>query len=586
MTRARALVALLLGLALLAGCAGLPSSGPVHSEPAGQQVEDEAPVDFAPGGPRAGAAPIEIVRGFLVAMTATPLNTSVARRFLTAEASNRWVPERGTVVYTDETRTARGDDVKLELTDTVRLDGRGSWLGSKGDASYRLKLVRVDGQWRITNPPNRLIIPSSHFESRFTQYFLYFFDKSGEVLVPEPVYVPTGAQATTSLISGLLRGPGRDLLGVERTFMPARTVLDDISVPVSQEGTAEVPLSDQVLSLDDEELSLAFAQMAWTLAQVPGVERLRVTVDGSPLDLPGAGADSDVSGWSEYTPAVAWASQSLFGVRDDRVVSVASGEERRISGPMGSLDLGVRKIAVDLPGERVAATTDDGTVLVGTRSRVAGTEPKPGDVEVVYDGGADLLAPAWDLFGQLWVVDNGPSGARLSVVGKSGTEEVDVDGMTGEDVRSFVMSRDGTRLAAVVDEGGQDRLLLSRVERAASGRVRAVTPATRIPLEPLGVNRVRDLAWRTPGSLALLTAPAADTSQVVVVKVDGSSTVSESTTDAETYRGRAARLVTSPVLGAPLYIRASTGQMFALAANGRWVGAGLEPGLRSPTFVG
>ncbi len=586
MTRVRALAALLLGLALLAGCAGLPSSGPVRSEPAGQQAEDEAPVDFAPGGPRPGAAPIEIVRGFLVAMTATPLNTSVARRFLTTEASSRWVPERGTVVYTDETRTARGDDVKLELTDTVRLDGRGSWLGRKGDASYTLTLVRVDGQWRITDPPNRLIIPSGHFETRFTQYFLYFFDKSGEVLVPEPVYVPTGAQATTSLISGLLRGPDRDLLGVERTFLPARTVLDDISVPVSQEGTAEVPLSDQVLSLDDEGLSLAFAQMAWTLAQVPGVERLRVTVDGSPLDLPGSGADADVSGWSEYTPAVAWASQSLFGVRDDRVVSLTSGEERRISGPMGSLDLGIRKIAVDLPGERVAATTDDGTVLVGPRSRAAGTEPRPDDVEVVYDGGTDLLAPAWDLFGQLWVLDNRPSGARLSVVGKGGAEEVAVDGMSGEHVRAFVLSRDGTRLAAVVDDGEQDRLLLSRVERAASGRVRAVGPATRIPLDALGVTRVRDLAWRTPGSLALLTAPAADTSQVVVVKVDGSSTTSESTTDAETYRGRAARLVTSPVLGAPLYIRAATGQMFALAANGRWVGAGVEPGLRSPTFVG
>jgi hypothetical protein len=585
-SRVRAGVALLLGLLLLAGCAGLPSSGPVRSEPAGQQVEDEAPVDFAPGGPRAGAAPIEIVRGFLVAMTATPLNTSVARRFLTAEASSRWVPERGTVVYTEETRTADGDDVNLELKDTVRLDGRGEWLGRKGDTSYHLTLVRVDGQWRITDPPNRLIIPASHFESRFAQAYLYVFDKSAEVLVPEPVYVPTGAQTTTSLITGLLRGPDRDLLGVERTFLPARTVLDDISVPVSQDGTAEVPLSDQVLSLDDEQLSLAFAQMAWTLAQVPGVERLRVTVDGSPLDLPGEGADSAVSDWSEYTPAVAWASQSLFGVRDGRVVAVASGEERRISGPMGSLDLGIRKIAVDLPAERVAATTDDGEVIVGPRSRLPGTEPQPDDVQTVYDGGSNLLAPAWDLFGQLWVVDDGPQGARVSVVAKGSVQGLYVAGLSGEDVRTFVMSRDGTRLAAVVDDGERDHLVLSRVERLASGRVRAVTAATRIPLDGLGVTRVRDLAWRTPGSLALLAAPTPDTSQVVVVKVDGSSTVSESTTDAETYRGRASRLVTSPVLGAPLYIRAATGAMFALAANGRWVGAGLEPGLRSPTFVG
>jgi hypothetical protein len=86
--------------------------------------------------------------------------------------------------------------------------------------------------------------------------------------------------------------------------------------------------------------------------------------------------------------------------------------------------------------------------------------------------------------------------------------------------------------------------------------------------------------------VALLSAPTLDTSQVVIVKVDGSSTVAESTTDAEIFRGKAGRLVTSPVLGAPLYIRTAGGQMFALAVNGRWVGAGLEPGLRSPAFVG
>jgi hypothetical protein len=587
MSTRRAAVALLLGVALLtSGCVGLPESGPVHTEPAGSQVEDQAPVDFTPDGPRRGAAPIEIVRGFLVAMQATPLNTSVARQYLTAEGNSGWVPERGTVVYTDEARTSEGDDVRLRLDDTVALDGRGSWLGRGGDRAYRLHLTRENGQWRISDPPNRLLIPLSHFESRFNQYFLYFFDKSGEILVPEPVYVPTGAQAPTSLVNGLLQGPGRDLLGVERTFLPARTRLDDISVPLSQEGTAEVPLSDEVLDLDDEQLSLVFAQLAWTLAQLPGVERLRVTVDGSPLDLPGEGEDSAVSDWSEYNPSVAWASQALFGVRRGQVVTLVAGQERRISGPFGSLDLGIDEIAVDLPAEQVAATTDAGTVLVAPRSRVPGTEPNPADARTVYVGGTDLLRPVWDLYGQLWVLDRTRAGAVLSVVRKGSVDRLDVAGVSGEDVRSFAMSRDGTRLVFEVAEGGRERLLQSRVERNQSGRVRRVTDAVRIPLGGLDVPRIRDIAWRSPGSVAILAAPTPDTSQVVVVKVDGSSTIAESTTDAEVFRGKAGRLVTSPVLGAPLYIRTAGGQMFALASNGRWIGAGLEPGLRSPTFVG
>ena len=202
----RTLAALLVVL-LTAGCVSLPATGPIRTEPVRAQLEDEAPVDFTPAGPEPGAAPIEVVRGFLTAMQATPLNTSVARRFLTTPSSTEWVPERGTVVYSADSITAAGQDVRLDLGDTVRLDSRGAWLGSGGDVSFDIDMVREGGEWRIHSPPNRLIIPTAHFETRFQQYFLYYFDKSAQVLVPEPVYVPTGAQATTFLVDGLLGGP-------------------------------------------------------------------------------------------------------------------------------------------------------------------------------------------------------------------------------------------------------------------------------------------------------------------------------------------------------------------------------------------
>jgi hypothetical protein len=572
---------------LLAGCVGLPESGPVRMEPANELVEDEAPVDFTPDGPRRGAAPVEIVRGFLVAMQATPLNTSVARRFLTAESSTSWVPERGTVIYTDESRTALGNDVRLDLTGTVELDGRGGWLGERGDANLRIEMVRERGQWRISGPPDRLIIPSTHFESRYNQYNLYFFDKSGEVLVPEPVHVPGGAQAPTVLVSGLLTGPGRTLLGVERTYFPAGTVLDDISVPVSLDGTAEVPLSDEVLDLDDDRLAQALGQLAWTLGQVPGIERMRVTVDGSPLDLPGEGSELSVTAWSELSPAVAWANQSLFGVRDGRVVSVVDGEERRVSGVLGSLDLGVEEIAVDLPGERVAAVTDGGsTVRVAPRARTSGDVPAARDARPVVTGARDLLKPAWDLTGRLWLVDRTTAGAVVSVERAGHLREVEVAGITGQDVRSFVVSRDGTRLVAEVSGRNRDRLMVARVQRDQAGGVRRVLPADAVPLDDLRVDSILDVAFRTPGTLALLTAPSAETSQVVLVKVDGSTSPADATTDADVFRGEADRLVTSPYQGSGLYVHTVDGLMYALASNGRWVAAGVEPGLRSPTFVG
>jgi hypothetical protein len=584
--QARAAVTLLAVLLAVSGCESLPASGPVTTEPVREQAEDEAPVDFTPDGPERGAAPIEIVRGFLTAMQATPLNTSTARRFLTTQSSSSWVPEMGTVVHDGQTLTVEGKDVRLDLQDTVRLDERGAWLGSAGDASYRIDMVREGGEWRISTPPDRLIVPTTHFETRFQQYFLYFFDKAAQVLVPEPVYVPTGAQATTFLVTGLLRGPGRGLLGVERTFVPARTRLDDISVPVTPEGTAEVPLSDEVLDLEPDQLSKAFAQLAWTLKQVSGVRRLRVTVDGSPLEVPGQGPDADIEGWSEFDPSVSWASQSLFGIRGGRVVTQIGSEERRVSGVLGSLDLGPDTIAVDLPGEQIAATTDDGRVLLAARSRVAGTAPDAADALDVYTAEGRLLKPSWDLHSQLWVVDRTAAGAQVVVVRNSIDRELDVDGLTGEDVRSLVVSRDGSRLVAQVAGNRRDTLVIGRIERDQSGKVRRVVDVSELDVSALRVRRIRDVAWRTPGSLAVLTAPTPSTSQVLVVKVDGSSTLEDSTTDAEVFRGEAARIITSSTLGAPLYLRSRDGAMYALASNARWTGAGVRPGLRSPTFVG
>jgi len=581
----RTLAALLVVL-LTAGCVSLPATGPIRTEPVRAQLEDEAPVDFTPAGPEPGAAPIEVVRGFLTAMQATPLNTSVARRFLTTPSSTEWVPERGTVVYSADSITAAGQDVRLDLGDTVRLDDRGAWLGSGGDVSFDIDMVREGGEWRIHSPPNRLIIPTAHFETRFQQYFLYYFDKSAQVLVPEPVYVPTGAQATTFLVDGLLGGPERDLLGVERTFLPSRTRLDDISVPVTADGTAEVPLSDDILDLDPDQLPKAFAQLAWTLRQVSGVSRMRVTVDGSPLEVPGQGPDVDVNGWSEYDPTVSWASQSLFGLRDGRVVTQIAGDERRVSGVFGSVDLGLVEIAADLPGEQIAGTTADGRVLVADRSRTAGTAPRAADAVEVFDGGTHLLQPAWDLHGQLWLVDDTPSGAEVWVLRDGVPRPVTVDGVSGQDVRSFVLSRDGTRFAAVLERRNRDVIAVSRVQREQSGRVRRLGRAERLNVADLGVFRIRDIAWRNPGNLAVLTAPTQTTSQVLAVRIDGSSTAATAAADAEVFRSRTKGLVTAPALGAPVYLQTPDDVLYSLAANGRWTGAGIDRGLRSPTFVG
>ncbi len=587
MSRVRPLLLGLLCVLLLgtAGCVDLPRSGPVQAGPSAEPADQQAPFDFTPGGPKRGATPVEIVDGFFTAMQATPLTTFVARQFLTSESGNLWRPESGTVIYRTEAMTAGGGTIAVRLGGVTELDGRGSWLGDPtGGAglTYRFRLVREKGQWRISNPPNRLIIPQAHFATRFQQYALYFFDPSAQVLVPEPVYVPNGAQAPTLLVAALLHGPDRRLAGTERTFIPPRTKLDDISVPVSRDGVADVPLSDALLDARDEALSKAVAQLAWTLGQVPGVAQVRVSVGGSPLDLPGSPADVSAGAWSEFDPAVAWASQAMFGLRNGRAVTVTDGAEHRLSGPFGARAQGLRSLDADLPGERLAGVSTDGSEVLAAPA--GGTPDAP--VTPVLTGGTDLLRPVHDLYGQLWLLDRTGDGAVLWVVRRGALRQVEAPGVTGTDVAAFVLSRDGTRLVVVRHERGRDRLYIARTVRDARGRVERLTAAVPLPLPGFRVTRIRDLAWRTPDSLAVLTGPIPGSSQVLVASVDGSSAQSATATDPELFRDQATRLVTSPAVGAPLYVGTTDGRLFQLAVSGRWIGTSIRPGLVSPAFVG
>lgn len=573
-----------------AACVRLPHDGPVRAVGVQDDPGDESLYDYTPPGPLPGLERAPLVENFLTAMTATPLSTYVARQFLTTASSRSWVPERGTVIYGSQQLVdgPRGT-VVLRLRDVAELDSRGTWRGDPTGGrgrSYRLRLVKEDGQWRIKNPPDRLFIPRPHFDTRYEQYFLYFPDPSGQVMVPEPVYVPRGRQTPTLLVAGLLKGPEPGLRGTERTSFPRSAALDGLSVPVSRDGTAEVPLGRRVLQADADQLDVVRAQLAWTLAQVPGVRRMRVTVDGSPVDVPHSRDDVGVDGFTEFDPSVAWASSALFGLRGGRMVTLGSGREDRVSGPFGALPLGLRSVAVDLLGQHVAGVSADGRrVLEADRDGVPGRRPTRADVRTVYAGGTDVLRPGYDLYGQLWLLDRTPAGARLSVVRAGTSRPVEAPGLSGADVRRVELSRDGTRLVSLVQGPRGQRVLVNRVHRDDKGRVLGLGLPRALDLGPAG-GRVLDLAWRTPASVAVLLSPATGSSQVDVVKVDGSSRIADLTTDPELFHGRAVRLVTAPARGTPLYVETASGRLYSLSASGQWRRSTIAAGLRAPTFVG
>jgi len=514
---------------VLTGCGvTMPHTGPVHVTTATGADRDDGSVTIDPRRPGKGDTPDQIVKGFLDAMRATPaITTTVAREFLTTEARDSWQPT-GMVIYnavltprvlaSRGTEEAQATEVEATLTNAVRTDPRGTWLGpvSPAESTVGFGMEREDGEWRISAPPPYLLVPQKWFAQRFQQASLYFFDPSGTVLVPEPVFVPQGNQFASTLVKGLLQGPTLGL--TEQNYLPDG--LRSFSVPVSASGVAKIELTsdtgDAAMPTSDQS-ELMVAQLAWTLQQDPTISSFKVTIDDRAVQLPGE-TEFDVQHGHEYAPYVAGSSTQLFGLEDGRMVGGSPQNLETVTGPFGTGDYSLRTVSADLRAEYVAGVSESGGTLWLAPVKDTGVIPR-----APITNGEDLLRPAWDFTGRLWEVDRRKTGAVVSYLVKDQMREVEVTGISGEDVKDFLVSRDGSRLIAVIrKDAEQDSIVVSRILTTGDGQVQQVLPAHDIS-DPAGEGQIRDIAWRSPTSLVILRPVSRDLFRVGTASVDGAT---------------------------------------------------------------
>lgn len=558
-----ALVVLVLA-ALVAGCTGLPESGPVRREAAAGTDQVPGAPYFNPPGPAEDGSPTAIAAGFLVAMQANPLSTKVAREFLTDRAARTWRPDRGTLVYEASTVSPRGSRPTVRLTDVRRFDARGGW---RGDAPGRTEVLGLDleleeGQWRVSDPPDALVVPTSFFNRTFERRTLYFFDPTGRSLLPDPVFIPRGGESATNLVRGLLAGPGSTLSQVSRTAFPRGTGLD-LSVVVTESGVAEVPLTRELLRATPGDLERAADQLAWTLRQVSRVSRVRMVVGGAPVPLPGGVVDVPVSTAPELDAAGATAAV-LFGLRAGRVVAFDGGATEPVGGPLGRAGTGVRSLAVSTDAGLVAAVSADGASLLEAPL----DQPSGADGVRRVLTGTDLLRPSYDGLGGLWVVDRAPSGARVWLVEDGEAREVRVRGVTGEAVSAVDVSHDGTRLAVAYTARSVARVRVVDVLRTDEGQVTGAGRSRALAVAGDAAQAV-DVGWRDPATLAVLSRTGAETSRVDYVSADGSP-VAASLVEPSLFRDDATQLVVSPQADVPLRLLTADERLFTLAVGGTW----------------
>ncbi|GAA1478594.1 hypothetical protein GCM10009623_30400 [Nocardioides aestuarii] len=575
-----ALLLVVLALATT-GCVGIPSSGPVTEAGTGVDPGVELGYYNDPRPPTPGASPTEVVKGFLDAQTAIPLQTNTAEQYLTASEAETWRHSR-IVTYATASPAEGSNQVRVQLDGASQIDARGSWLGSlpRNDQELTFTMTREDGEWRIDDAPDALVVPESWFGQAYRRVSLYYPDPTGSILVPEPVYVPRGDQLTTSLVEGLLQGPVGRATGIERSALPAGATVD-LSVVADSQGVAEVDLTGGAGMPAEPDATLMVAQLARTLAQDPGLTGFRVTLDGEPVTLSGGRTTFPMDEGQTLDPVAAQSTSLLFGLREGRLVLGVPGDMEVAGGPLGTAVQGVRSVAVNLTGARVAAVAGAGDALL-----VSDVRDPDAAVTEVLSGATDLLAPSWDHAGRIWAVDRTSGGATVTSVRDGRRTEVTVPGITGERVTRALVSRDGSRLVAVLDRPAGDRpagdrIVVSRLRYDGRGRPLGGTRARTITWDEQPRLAVLDIGWSSATSVVVAHRLGGDLYQVRTLPVDGAPAGVAGL--ATTVQERPRSLVSSPRATDPVYVVTRGGLTDALSGSRVAVE---DPPVTSLTYVG
>jgi len=484
-SRIAALSALVV-VATLAGCASIPTSGGVQQGPARQ--DQQVDLDVLVDGPQSGATQEQILQGFIDAAASPRNNYQVAREFLTDTFAAEWQADAGgTIDVLADREVATVDESRMQVSAVplANLAANGQYLLPESATAIPLEysFEQVDGEWRISSAPTGILIDESTFELVWQDYTLYFFDPQYRYLVPDVRWFAGRESAQTSIVRALLAGPAEWLApGVVSAF-PEDLRLESATVPVSGD-VAEVSLAgpafDSLVSIQRMRY-----QLEQSLLGVRNVSEVRLTLNGGVEDV------ADLADAPERTPRVdqrALVSDgATFGFLS------ASGEGVTpidgISEQVIALDPSAAALGPD--GAAAAVRSDEGVWIV-----------RRDEEAVLLDPRDRLVAPAIDNFEVVWSV---PADRPDELVWyrADGTGTPILVPWTGSRIAAVEVSRDSTRIVALLADGSRSRLVAASIQRDADGNPVALGP---VPLTLADVaGAPTDAAWldaRTVGSIS------------------------------------------------------------------------------------
>lgn len=548
----------------LAGCMGMPTSGPVEGgDVVVPEPENAIPI---PSGPVEGATPEVIVKGFLAAAAAGVYDDfETAKSFLTAPAAQKWRPQAATTLYLTQDPTVRIAQAERSASVTVEpvgtVDDAGRYTEEAEGASLQLPLTlaQVRGEWRISGLPDGILMSLNSFQGAHRPVRIYFASPDGRQLIPEQRWF-LASRVVPEAAKALVDGPSPWLRDGVTTGVPEGVRLLYSGITLEDTVLTVGLASDIGKAPDVEQRNLLQAQLEATMASAnTGVTDIKVTINDQPWEPSGV-PDLVVDPAPSRGPYVLArddaGSSVLAEVVDGKVVPVAD------AAPLGGL-------LASSP-----AVSQDGTVRVvlDAGHRLVLVPPDGAQLRTLVDGTA-LLAPSVDRFDWAWTGERSSAGTLVAVSAAGERVPVAADWLSGRQVRSVRVARDGARVAvAYQNADGRSVVEVAAVVRDAQGKPQRLSGDRLVVGASL--TDVTEVSWLDETRLAVLgVGPAGTTPSAYYVPLGGPS------------EGKATQSGLANIAAMPdrLYAADDEGRLLRFQLN-TW--AEVAEGVRDPAFPG
>ena len=408
MNRMKTLGAVLSVAVLVSSCASLPNS----SEPQSLKRLDN-PSSQQDSGPISGREPDLLLRDFY-ANSANPLKQyAQARNYLTPDANNQWKPGPETVIIDrigmSRNSTAGADHVSYTVTGTIvgTLGEGGAYNPRNEDYRAVVTLERRDGEWRIAELPNQAIIERTELRNRYIPRDLYFFDPTGNTLVPDRRWMFAGTNTQdTALISLLLAGPSPTL---------APGVMDELpnSAAYTRTNNGVYELTG-LSSLSEAARRRLAAQLTWTLALAEISEPFSFSIDGDLVRNDRNNPKLSVNDFPEYNPSASGTSAGvLYALTNGKASSISDGNVVAVPGFLGT-NGGIESMDVASLNHTNVAASVVTTNAEGDKKSQLYMGPVDGDSTKILTA-ATLTKPTFEANSQaVWTVMDGNKVMRVA----------------------------------------------------------------------------------------------------------------------------------------------------------------------------